>query len=73
MRIGIMRKMVHLEAAGVIAVLAVLPLPASAYCACINGKAQNVCSSSSDLELYYVKSCPDSVLPPGSPQRNPDP
>lgn len=54
--------------------LALLPPAASAYCtcACISGKAQNVCSNSFDTEVYCEKYCPVNVLPPGSPQRNPD-
>lgn len=67
-------KMVSIGAAGVISALALFPSPASAYCACacINGKAQNVCSNQFDIEVYCVKFCPVNVLPPGSPQRNPD-
>jgi len=69
-----MLKMVQVGAVGVIVALSVSPLPASAYCACacVNGKAQNVCSNQFDTEVYCVKFCPVSALPPGSPQRNPD-
>lgn len=61
-------------AASIIAAFAFIPAQASAYCACacISGKAQNVCSNSFDLEVYCVKYCPTNVLPPGAPQRNPD-
>lgn len=59
---------------GIAAALALLPQSASAYCscACVNGKSQNVCSNSFDSEVYCVKFCPQSALPPGVPQRNPD-
>jgi hypothetical protein len=69
-----MKKPIQIGAAGVISTLALLPLPASAYCACacVNGKAQNVCSNQFDTEVYCVKFCPESALPPGIPQRNPD-
>ncbi|WP_156375598.1 hypothetical protein [Methylobacterium sp. Leaf125] len=67
-------KLTQFGAASVLASLALLPLPASAYCACacVNGLAQNVCTNSFDVEVYCVKFCPTSALPPGAPQRNPD-
>jgi hypothetical protein len=67
-------KLAQISAASVLVALALLPLPARAYCACacINGKAENVCSNQFDTEVYCVKFCPVNVLPPGSPQRNPD-
>lgn len=60
--------------AGIVAALALLPIEATAYCACacIDGKAQNICSNSTDLEVYCARLCPINVLPPGSPQRSPD-
>ena len=69
-----MMKMVQVGVVGFIVALTVFPLPAMAYCACacINGKAQNVCSNQFNPEVYCVKYCPVSALPPGSPQRNPD-
>jgi hypothetical protein len=69
-----MMKLAQIGVGSVCAALALLPLRASAYCACacVNGKAQNVCTNSFDTEVYCVKLCPVSALPPGSPQRNPD-
>lgn len=67
-------KPTQVSAAAVVAVLTLTPMAADAYCACacVNGKAQNVCSNAFDPEVYCVKYCPTNVLPLGAPQRNPD-
>ena len=52
----LMMKMVQVGVVGFIVALTVFPLPAMAYCACacINGKAQNVCSNAVQSECMVA-------------------
>ena len=64
----------RLCALGAAAFMALLSTGADAFCscACVNGKVQNACSNQFDTEVYCSKYCPPNVLPPWSPQKNPD-